>query len=64
MCGYSQGWCDPSTETDCYKDGSPRTSGVTSGDVMFGEVGACEPSTTNCPINNLAVDVTAMGAMS
>ena len=21
MCGYSQGWCDPSTETDCYEDG-------------------------------------------
>lgn len=44
--------------------GSPRTSGVTSGDVMFGEVGAGEPSTTNCPINNIAVDVTAMEAMS
>ena len=21
MCGYSQGWCDPSTETDCYQGG-------------------------------------------
>ncbi|KAF3537792.1 hypothetical protein F2Q69_00023092 [Brassica cretica] len=71
MCGYSQDWCDPSTETDCYEDGvwiasawmgCVWTVDVGMGDMWMGRRG--EPSTTNCPINNIAVDVTAMEAMS